>query len=94
MFWIEIRSNKCRKNSEALDYIHQEDPQIDDLEGYFGNTFDMIMGPQEYTLQQKVVKSPPTEWLEESLKEAERQISRYQNRVKILTKELDKAEIN
>lgn len=93
MFWIEIRSNKCRKDSEALDYIHQEDPQIDDLEGYFGNKFDMIMGPQEYTLTQKVVKSPPTKWLEESLREAERQIRRYQDRVKVLTKELDKAEI-
>ena len=93
MFWIEIRSNRCRETSEALDYIPQEDPQIDDLEGYFGNKFDMIMGPQEYTLTQKVVKSPPTKWLEESLREAERQIRRYQDRVKVLTKELDKAEI-
>ena len=91
MFWIEIRSNKCRENSEALDYIHQEDPQIDDLEDYFGNTFDMIMGPQEYTLTQKIVKSPPTKWLEESLREAERQIERYQDRVKLLAKELKRA---
>ena len=93
MFWIEIRSNNCGKNSDALDYIHQEDPKIDDLEWYFGNKFDMIMGPQEYTLQQNVVKSPPIEWLEESLKEAERQIKRYQDRVKLLTKELDESEI-
>ena len=58
-----------------------------------GNAFNMIMGPQEYTLTQKVVKSPPTKWLEESLIEAKRQIERYRDRVKVLTKELDRAEI-
>ena len=88
MFWIEIRSNKCRKDSDALDYVYEEDPQIDDLEWYFGNKFDMIMGPQEYTLEQKVVKSPPTKWLKESLREAERKLERYQERVKFLAKEL------
>ena len=84
MFWIEISSQ-----SSILDYRYWDEPEIDDLEEFFGSTFDMVMGPQEYYLEQKVVKHPPKEWLESEIRSAKWSLESAQCRLKSLEDTLE-----
>ena len=63
-YWIEISAK-----GSILDYILEDFPHIEDLDEYFGDTYDMEMGPQEYWLKQKPVEKPPNQWLTKKLKE-------------------------
>ena len=82
MYWIKICSNRCDENDEALDYYLHDEPHIEeDLDEFFGSSYDMMMGPCMYSLMQKPVKSPPEKWLKFELMCAEMNLKSTQTRI-------------
>lgn len=88
MYWVEISAK-----GSVLDYVYEDFPVIDNLDEYFGNYYDDLMGPQTYYLGQKVVESPPKEWLESELALANMRKRSADARILTLTKELKADEL-
>ena len=86
MYWIKIYTNG-NHGETVLDYIYHEEPVLkEDLDEYFGNRFDMQMGPREYWMEQQPVKHPPKEWLSVELKWAELDLQAARRKMEIYKK--------